>query len=100
MALTDAQREKIYKLVRDQPKYQPFFEYLAGLGHNTHESSLKVVQDKSGLNEQLSRGLMKDIEATGLAGIRGGGNGVQNFLAWDENIDVREVGRSWREPLR
>jgi hypothetical protein len=100
MPLSDGQREKVYKLVRDEPTYKPFFDYLAGLGHNTHESSLKIVQDKSGLNEQLSRGLMKRVEGTGLAAIKGGGNGVQNFLAWNEDVDVREVGRAYREPLR
>jgi hypothetical protein len=101
MPLTGEQRESIYRLVHNEPKYEPFFESLAGLGRNTHDFSLSVVQSRSGLNEQLSRKLMHDIEAkTGLAKVQGGGNGVQHFLAWKEDVDVREVGRSYREPLR
>ncbi len=101
MPLTGEQRESVYRLVKNQPKYQPFFEYLAGLGQNTHKSSLEVVQTRSGLNEQLSRKLMHDVEnETHLAKVQGGGNGVQQFLAWKEDVDVREVGRSFREPLR
>lgn len=73
---------------------------LAGLGQNTHESSLSVVQKRSELNEQLSRELMKHIAETGLAKIKGGGGGVQNFIAWNADIDVREVGRSANAPLR
>ena len=101
MPLTGEQSESVYRLVRKEPKYKPFFESLADMGRNTHEFSLSVIQTRSGLNEQLARKLMHDIEAeTGLAKVQGGGGGVQQFLAWKEDVDVREVGRSFREPLR
>ncbi|MBS0386101.1 MAG: hypothetical protein JSS00_12215 [Proteobacteria bacterium] len=100
MALTDEQRESVYRLVRKQPKFKPFFDYLADLKHNMKESSLNVVETQSGLNKQGSLELMREIAATGVASVGGGGGGVSSYLVWADGIDIRDVGRSSREPLR
>ena len=100
MALTDAQREAIYRLRRKRPNADGLFKHLAELKHNMRETSLNVVETYSGLNRQLSLELMREIAETGVATVRGGGGGVASFLAWAEGIDSREIGRHTDEPLR
>jgi len=100
MALTDEQRESVYRLVKNQPNYRPFFSYLAGLKLNLKESSLNVVETQSGLNHQHSLELMRQIAATGLARVHPGGRGGPSYLSWADDIDIREVGRSVDNPLR
>jgi len=100
MPLNDGQRERIYKLVRDEPIYKPFFDYLAALKLNLKESSLNVVETQSGLNHDRSLDLMRKIAETGVADVRGGHGKSASYLVWGEDIDLREVGRSYREPLR
>lgn len=100
MALTDEQRESIYRLVRSQPTYIPFFKYLSGLKLNMRESSLGVVENHSGLNSKSSLELMRKIAATGVAEVQGGGGGQASYLAWRDDVDIRDVGRSADMPLR
>ncbi|MBX3431587.1 MAG: hypothetical protein KF779_18525 [Hyphomonadaceae bacterium] len=64
------------------------------------ETSLNVIETYSGLNKHGSLELMRELAETGLATLRGGGGGVASFLAWAENIDIREVGTDTDEPLR
>lgn len=100
MALTDAQRESIYRLRLKQPAAKPLLDHLAGLKHNMRETSLNVVETYSGLNKQRSLELMREIPETGVAAINGGGGGVASFLKWADGVDVREIGRDTNEPLR
>ncbi len=100
MALTDAQREAIYRLRLKKPNAGGFFKHLSELQRNMHETSVSVVERASGLNRQLSLELMRDIVDTGVADMRGGGGGKESCLAWKEGIDIREIGRETDTPLR
>jgi hypothetical protein len=100
MALTDAQREAIYRLGRKQHNYTQFFKYLSALQKNMRQSSADVVENQSGLNRKNSLELMREIEATGVAKLHPGGGGQSSYLAWEEGVDIREVGKSADQPLR
>jgi hypothetical protein len=100
MPLTDAQREAIYRLGRSQHNYTQFFRYLSELQHNMRQSSVNVVENKSGLNHKNSLDLMRKIAETGVAKMHLGGGGQASYLAWSEEVDIRDVGRSADKPLR
>jgi hypothetical protein len=100
MALTDLQREAIYRLRLKQPAVGGLLKHLAELKLNMRETSLNVVETYSGLNKQGSLELMREIAATGVATLGGGGGGVASYLAWADSIDIREIGRDTNEPLR
>jgi hypothetical protein len=100
MALTDAQREAIYRLGRKQHNYTQFFKYLSALQLNMRQSSANIVENHSGLNRKNSLELMREIAATGVAEMHPGGGGEPSYLAWAEGVDIREVGRSADKPLR
>jgi hypothetical protein len=99
MALTDAQREAIYRLGRKQHNYTQFFKYLSELQLNMRQSAVTVVENHSGLNRQHSLALMREIAETGVAKMHSGG-GEPSYLVWAEGVDIREVGRSADRPLR
>lgn len=100
MALTDAQRERIFRLRRERPAVVGLLNHLAELQHKMNKTSLNVVETYSGLNSKGALELMREIEETGVANIRGGGGGVASYLEWAEGVDVREIGRDTAEPLR
>lgn len=101
MALTDQQKEGIYRLrLRRPAATEGFFKHLAELKLNMRETSLNVVETYSGLNKQGSLELMREIAQTGVATIGGEGGGVASFLKWADDIDVRSIGRDTLEPLR
>ena len=100
MALTDAQHEAIYRLARKQHNYTQFFKYLSALQKNMRQSSADVVENHSGLNRKNSLELMREIAATGVAELHAGGGGQSSYLAWREDVDIREVGKSADQPLR
>jgi len=99
MALTDAQREAIYRLGRRERNVR-FFRYLSELKRNMRQSSADVVENQSGLNREVSIELMRDIAATGVAEYHAAGGGNSSYLAWSEGIDIRDVGKSADQPLR
>ncbi len=99
MALTDAQREAIYRLRLRKPNATGLFKHLAQLQRNMRETSVSVVEQASGLNRQLSLELMREIAETGVATFRGGG-GRESYLAWANEVDIREVGKDTDTPLR
>lgn len=99
MALTDAQREAIYRLGRKEKNVR-FFRYLSALKKNMRQSSADVVENQSGLNREFSIELMRDIAATGVAEYHAAGGGNSSYLAWGESIDIRDVGKSADQPLR
>ena len=86
--------------MRSQPNYIPFFKYLTGLQLNMRQSSLSVVEHRSGLNQKNALDLMRHIAATGVAEIHHGGGGQASYLTWAEDIDIRDVGHSADRPLR
>lgn len=98
--LTDADREKVYRIRRKLPQADGLFKHLAGYKIRIKETSLNVVETYSGMNKQGSLDLMRELAGTGLATLRGGGGGVATFLEWDERVDIREVGGETDEPLR
>lgn len=98
--LTDAQREAIYRIRRKRPQADGLFKHLAAYKIRVKETTLNVVETYSGLNKHGSLELMRDLADTGLATLRGGGGGVASFLAWADNVDIREVGNDTNEPLR
>ncbi len=100
MALTDAQREAIYRLGRKQQNYSRFFVYLSQLQHNMRQSSANVVENHSGLNRELSIELMREIAETGVAEFHPAGGGQPSYLTWRDDVDIRDVGRSADKPLR
>ena len=100
MALTDAQREAIYRLSRNQHNYTQFFKYLSELQHNMRQSAVTVVENHSGLNRKNSLDLMRKIAATGVAEMHPGGGGQSSYLAWANDVDIRDVGRAADRPLR
>lgn len=100
MALTDAQRESIYRIAQRQPKTLQFFKYLSELQLNMRQSSVNVVENRSGLNHKNSLELMREIAKTGVAEMHPGGGGQGSYLAWRDDVDIREVGRSADKPLR
>ncbi|QGZ94096.1 hypothetical protein [Terricaulis silvestris] len=99
MALTDAQREAIYRLARREQNYVRFFRYLSELKLNMRQSSVAVVEDHSGLNHKNSLDLMRQIAETGVAEMHSGG-GEPSYLMWRDDVDIREVGKSADKPLR
>jgi hypothetical protein len=99
MALTDAQREAIYRLARRDTNYVRFFKYLSALQLNMRQSSVAVVENHSGMNRSRSLELMREIEATGVAKVHAGG-GEPSYLVWADDVDIREVGNSADQPLR
>lgn len=99
MALTDAQREAIYRLGRRERNIR-FFKYLSELKKNMHQSSADVVERQSGLNREVSIELMREIAETGVAEFHAAGGGNSSYLAWGDGIDIREVGKSADRPLR
>jgi hypothetical protein len=100
MSLTDAQREAIFRLGRKQHNYTQFFKYLSMLQKNMRQSSADVVENHSGLNRKNSLELMREIEATGVAKLHHGGGGQSSYLAWEDGVDIRDVGKSADQPLR
>jgi hypothetical protein len=100
MALTDAQREAIYRLGLKQRSYTLFFKYLSELQHNMKQSAVTVVETRSGLNRKHSLDLMREIAATGVAEMHHGGGGQVSYLAWANGVDIREVGKSADKPIR
>jgi hypothetical protein len=100
MALTGAQREAIYRLGRKQHNYTQFFKYLSELQLNMRQSSANVVENHSGLNREHSLELMREIAATGVAQLHPAGGGQPSYLAWADDVDIRDVGRSADMPLR
>lgn len=100
MALTDEQREAIYRLAKSQHNYTQFFKYLSELQLNKRQSPVTVVENKSGLNRKSSLDLMRKIAATGVAELHPGGGGQPSYLAWADGLDVRDVGSSADRPLR
>jgi hypothetical protein len=100
MSITDAQREAIYRLRLRKPTANGLFKHLAGLKLKMKETSVSVVEKASGLNRQLSLELMREIEDTGVASIRGGGGGQESYLAWSDGVDCREIGKDTDTPLR
>ncbi len=99
MPLTDAQREAIYRLGRRERNVR-FFRYLSELKKNMRQSSADVVENQSGLNREFSIELMREIAATGVAEFHAAGGGNSSYLAWREDIDIREVGKSADQPIR
>jgi len=100
MALTDGQREAIYRLRLKKPNAVGLFRHLAELQRNMRQTSVSVVESASGLNRKLSIELMHDIEAAGVAKVLGGGGGQETYLAWADNVDCREIGKDTDQPLR
>lgn len=100
MALTDAQREAIYRLRLLKPNANGLFKHLAEMQQNRHKTSVSVVEKFSGLNRPLSLELMRDIAEAGVASVEGGGGGQESYLAWAENVDCREIGKDTDTPLR
>jgi len=100
MAITDAQREAIYRLGRKQHNYTQFFKYLSMLQKNMRQSSADVVENHSGLNREKSIALMKEIASTGVAEFHPAGGGQSSYLAWGDGVDIRDVGKSADQPLR
>ena len=100
MALTDAQRERIYRLAQGERNYIRFFKYLSELQHNMKQSAVTVVENHSNLNRSSSLELMRKIADIGVAEMHHGGGGQPSYLAWAPDIDLREVGRSADQPLR
>jgi hypothetical protein len=99
MALTDAQREAIFRLGRRERNTR-FFKYLSALQKNMRQSSADVVENHSGLNREGSLELMREIAATGVAQFHPAGGGESSYLTWGDDIDIREVGRSADRPIR
>jgi hypothetical protein len=100
MSLTDAQREAIYRLAKREQNYVRFFRYLSELKRNMRQSSVEVVEDQSGLNRSRSLDLMRQIAETGVADMHKAGGGEASYLAWGDDVDIREVGKSADQPLR
>jgi hypothetical protein len=100
MSITGAARERIYWIRKHRPASAGFFDQLAKLQHNMKKTSLSVVEKSSGMNRQLSLKLMKEIAETGVASVRGGGGGEESYLAWNEDVDCREIGKDTDTPLR
>jgi hypothetical protein len=100
MALTDAQKESIYRLAQGERNYIRFFKYLSELQHNMRQSAVTVVENHSNLNRKSALELMRRIAETGVAEVHHGGGGQPSYLAWAEDVDIREVGRSADKPLR
>ncbi len=100
MALTDAQREAIYRLRLRKPNANGLFKHLAEMQQRRRETSVAVVEKFSGLNRPLSLELMRDIAETGVASVQGGGGGQESYLAWVESVDCREIGKDTDQPLR
>lgn len=100
MALNDAQRERIFRLAQGERNYIRFFKYLSELQHNMKQSAVTVVENHSNLNRKSSLELMRKIAEIGVAEMHAGGGGQPSYLAWAEDVDIREVGRSADKPLR
>ena len=100
MALTDAQRERIYRLAQGERNYIRFFQYLSQLQHNMKQSAVTVVENHSNLNRKSSLDLMRKIANIGVAEMHPGGGDQTSYLAWAEDVDIREVGKSADRPLR
>ena len=100
MPLNDVQRESIYRLAQGERNYIRFFKYLSGLQLNMRQSAVTVVENQSGLNRSSSLELMRKIAATGVAEMHHGGGDQPSYLAWADDIDIREIGRSADKPLR
>jgi hypothetical protein len=43
---------------------------------------------------------MRKIAETGVAKMHPGGGGQASYLAWSEEVNIRDVGRSADKPLR
>ncbi|MCX7356552.1 MAG: hypothetical protein NT015_00145 [Alphaproteobacteria bacterium] len=100
MPLSDGQRERIYRLAQGERNYIRFFQYLSQLQHNMKQSAVTVVENHSNLNRKASLDLMRKIADIGVAKVHPGGGGQTSYLAWEEGVDIREVGRSADQPLR
>jgi hypothetical protein len=100
MAITDAQKEAIFRLRRRKPVANGFFKHMAELQRNMRETSVSVVERASGLGRQPSLELMREIAETGVATIQGGGGGQESYLAWADGIDSRTIGKDTDMPLR
>jgi hypothetical protein len=100
LALTDGQRERIYRLAQGRPNYIKFFKYLSELQLNMKQSAVTVVENHSDLNRKSSLELMRAIAETGVAEMHHGGGGQPSYLAWAEDVDIRDVGKSADKPLR
>ena len=100
MALSDAQRERIYRLAQGERNYIRFFKYLSELQHNMKQSAVTVVESHSNLNRPSSLELMRKIAEIGVAEMHPGGGGQVSYLVWAPDVDIREVGRSADQPLR
>lgn len=100
MALTDAQREAIYRLGLKERSYTRYFKYLSALQLNMRQCSASVVETKSGLNRENALELMREIAEIGVAEFHPAGGGQPSYLAWKDGVDSRDVGRSADKPLR
>jgi hypothetical protein len=100
MALTDAQREAIYRLRLKKPNARGLFKHLAEMQQNRRQTSVSVVENASGLNRALALELMREIEQAGVAKVLGGGGGQESYLAWNDGVDCREIGKDTDAPLR
>ncbi|MDZ4690188.1 hypothetical protein [Terricaulis sp.] len=100
MALTDAQREAIYRLRLKKPNAGGLFKHLAEMQQNRRQTSVSVVENASGLNRALALELMREIEQAGVAKVLGGGGGQESYLAWNDGVDCREIGKDTDAPLR
>ncbi len=100
MALTDAQREAIYRLRLKKPNANGLFKHLAEMQQRRSKTSVSVVEGSSGLNRTLSLELMREIAETGVAAVHGGGGGQESYLEWVDGVDCREIGKDTDTPLR
>ncbi|MFO1016836.1 MAG: hypothetical protein U1E03_04510 [Hyphomonadaceae bacterium] len=100
MALTDAQREAIYRLRLKKPNANGLFKHLAEMQQRRSKTSVSVVEGSSGLSRTLSLELMREIAETGVAAVHGGGGGQESYLEWIDGVDCREIGKDTDTPLR
>ena len=86
MALTDAQREAIYRLRLKKPNANGLFKHLAEMQQRRSKTSVSVVEGSSGLSRTLSLELMREIAETGVAAVHGDAQAAG--VAWGERISA------------
>ena len=100
MALTDAQREAIYRLRLKKPNANGLFKHLAEMQQRRSKTSVCVGEGCCGLSRTLSLELVRGIAETGVAAVHGGGGGQESYLEWIDGVDCREIGKDTDTPLR